>query len=359
MRDGARVTIKDVAARAGVSTATVSHALNDRPHLMRPDTLRRIRAAIRELGYVPSAAAKALRTARTDVLGLVVPSIANPFFAQFARGAEDAALARGYALFVCSSDRSPERERAYASVLFERQVDGAIFASSVLEPDHILELHRRGTRVVLLETELAGAGLDAVLFDNALGARLAVDHLIGLGHRRIAMAMGRLARHPRQARLAGYREALAAHALPFDGALLIEGPLERDASTGAYELAAGQAIAERLVRLVDRPTALFAYNDMAALGVIRGLQRLGVRVPDDVSVVGLDDIPLAELTRPALTTVAQPAYEMGEAAARLLLDRLAARAGDPVAPRADGGAGRTVRFEPRLVVRESTAPPAR
>lgn len=349
-RQSRHVTIRQVAARAACSPATVSYVLNGQYHQMSEVTAARVRAAIAELGYVPSAAAKALRTRRSAALALVVPSVSAPFFAQFMRGAEDAALAAGYTLFACSSDYSPSREQTYAQVLLERQVEGVIFASSVLHPGHVVELRRRGVGIVLLETETATPQVDTVIFDDARAAQIAVEHLASLGHRRIAFVTAPLSRRPLRDRKDGYLAGLAAHGLEIDPGLIIEGPLQRDPRTGHPSLALGHSIAERLMSQPDAPTAVFAHNDMSAVIVAHGLLERGARVPEDVSVMGCYDIGVAALFRPALSTVARPAYEMGAAAAGLLIARLVAARDGEEPP------GQVVRFEPRLVVRASTAP---
>ena len=350
--DGAKVSLHDVAARAGVSPSTVSNVLNGRLSRMRPSTRDRVRQAVRELGYVPNQLARQFRTGQVRTIGLIVPSVANPFWGFVARRVEQAASERGYQVLLCNSERDPGREARYAETLLDSGVRGLIFGSSPLSFDHLATFRTRGLQIVAFDRSLAGAGapvVGSVQIDNVLAARLAISHLTGLGHRRIGFLSGPIRTVSRRARLAGYQEALAAAGIDHDPALVWEGT-----SVAAFGDADGAELgrtgAHHLLSMPNRPSALFTINDMYALGAYAGAGDLGLRVPDDVSVLGFDDLPvLAEVAMPPLTTVRQPVPSMMRFATSQLIGRLEGEVtGEP----------RHLTATPELVVRQSTAPPS-
>ncbi len=333
-----RHTITDVARAAGVHPSTVSRALHRADLPLRPETRRRVLAAVERLGYRPSALARSLRLRRTLTLGMLVPDITNPFFPPVIKGAEDAAQARGYNLILCNTEDLPEREATYLAVLRERQVDGLLIASSRMSDRVITALRRDGFPFVLVNRSARGAEL-AVTVDNRAGAGAAIAHLASLGHRRIGHLAGPQMTTTGVERAAGVRAALRRHGLAAEPGLWVE--------SEAYSEEAGYRAARWLLVREDPPTAIFGANDLIALGALRAAREAGLRVPQDVSLVGFNDIPQAELLEPALTTVRVPQYEMGEAAARMLIARL------------EGGAiaERRIVLEVVLVVRASTAAP--
>jgi LacI family transcriptional regulator len=328
-------TIRDVATLAGVSTATVSHVLNDtRPvsELLRD----RVQVAMKELSYQPDAVARSLRCRETLTIGLFVPSLDIPFYAWVAESVEAAAHAAGYNIILCSAGWSLERELAAIEELMARRVDGMVCISISARAEHIWPVLRRGTPVVWLERVVPGIELDAVFVNNFKGAYDATHHLIELGHRQIGCIMGMIDSQLSDERVAGYRQALVDGGLPFDPGLL---------QRGDYMPPSGRAGAQALLARPDPPTAIFAFNDLMAMGALQTIHRLGLRVPDDVAVIGFDGVALAEHTSPPLSTIEQPIPEMGKRVVALLLDRIN---GD--APRQ----GRTVIVEPRLITRAST-----
>ncbi|MGH3489519.1 MAG: LacI family DNA-binding transcriptional regulator [Actinopolymorphaceae bacterium] len=349
---GGKVSLHDVARRAGVSPSTVSNVLNGRHGRTRAETSERVRAAIRELGYVPNQLARQFRTGQVRTIGLIVPSVANPFWGFVAQRVEQAASERGYQVLLCNAERDAEREARFAETLLDSGVRGLIFGSSPLSFDHLAGFGDRGLQVVAFDRSLAGAGsvvVGSVEIDNVLAARLAISHLTGLGHRRIGFLSGPIQTVSRRERLAGYQQALAAVGIEPDPELVWEG-----ASVTAFGDAEGAELgrsgAHHLLSRPDRPTALFTINDMYAIGAYAGARDLGLRVPDDVSVLGFDDLPvLAEVAVPPLTTVRQPLPEMMRLATEQLIGRLVGeRVGEP----------EHVTATPELVVRQSTAPPA-
>jgi LacI family transcriptional regulator len=314
----ARATITDVASEAGVHPSTVSRVLNGHAgSTIRPATRERVLAAADILGYRPSALARSLRLQRTLTLGMLVPDITNPFFSSIIKGAEDAARERGYNLILCNSEDQPEREAAYLLLLRERQVDGVLIASSQMA-DETIEGLRADSFPFVLVNRAAQDGEDlAVVVDNHAAAVEVVAHLAALGHRRVGHIAGPQNTTTGRDRREGYEAGVRAHGLAHEPALVVE--------ADAFSEDAGDRALGIMLAGPARPTAVFAANDLIAVGMLQRLRRIGVRVPDDLSIVGFNDIPLAGLLEPALTTVRVPQLAMGVAGAHLLIDRLEGR----------------------------------
>jgi LacI family transcriptional regulator len=307
-----RVTIADVAREAGVSMMTVSRVINDKGEIS-SSTRQHVLDVIERLGYRPSSIARGLVTQRTGTLGLVVPDIANPFFSEVARGAEDRASAASYNVFVCNTDESPQQERTILESLEEKRVDGLILCSSRLPDDMLcatLELH---PAAVLVNRRAVAASAGLVLLADEHGARMATGHLLQAGHRAVGLLAGPLTSYSGQQRSRGYRAALAAAGIPYNPAWV------RPCSS---QVEGGRDTTVTLLSDHPEVTALFCYNDLVAIGALLACADLGRRVPEDLSVVGFDDIPMAALVTPALTTCCVPRYELGERAMQLLLDRI-------------------------------------
>jgi LacI family transcriptional regulator len=313
-------TIQDVANRAGVSISTVSRVIN-KSVPVEPQTEERVREAIAALGYRPNLLARSFRRRVTHTIGLIVPDNSNPFFAEVARVIEDAGFAEGYSVILGNSDLSEAKQAAYVDVLLAKQVDGLIVTSTGLIPsesghdvsERILE---SGVPCVAVDRDLGEMPIDQILVDNHRGGFDAGRYLLGLGHRRFACVVGPSDLTPSAGRIAGFRHALADAGVELPAAAIVRGNGRHDGGMAAAQ--------ELLARGIDF-TAVFAFNDLMAIGVIGAFQRAGRRVPDDVSVIGFDDIPQASATYPAVTTIAQPIAEMGRCAVRLLLDRIAKR----------------------------------
>jgi len=337
----ARATITDVAAEAGVHPSTVSRVLTGHAaSTIRPATRDRILAAAERLGYRPSALARSLRLQRTLTLGMLVPDITNPFFSSIIKGAEDAARERGYNLILCNSEDQPDREATYLRVLRERQVDGLFIASSQMADDTIAELREEAFPFVLLNRATQNTEDLAVVVDNYAASVAAVAHLATLGHRRVGHIAGPQNTTTGVDRREGYRASVLAHGLADDPELVVE--------ADAFSEEAGYRALGIMLAGSARPTAVFAANDLIAIGMLQRLRQIGTRVPGDVSIVGFNDIPLAGLLEPALTTVRVPQLDMGIAGAGLLIDRIEGR---PI-----GAVRLTLPTE--LVIRASSAPPA-
>jgi len=340
-------TIRDVAAKAGVSTATVSRALRGHASVD-PDTRRRVEDAARSLRYRPSSVARSLKLRHTDTLGLIVTDIENPFFPQVIRAVEDAARGHGYAVVLADGRREPEREIRSLENLAERQVDGLLIASSALTERHRAWIAERPSPVVIINGESRLPSVPAVLSDNVAGGRLVAEHLIGLGHRRMTYLAAPAGLNVAVSeRLRGVRSVLRGTDIP-------AGSLDRVDGDGGVE--GGEQAARLALQRRPETTALICYNDLTAVGALRALRSLDRRVPEDVSVVGFDDIELAPYVVPALTTVRQDVAAMAAWAVETLL-ALIADASSPARP--EGDAALTPpreRVPVRLVVRESTGP---
>ena len=328
------VTIKDVARVAGVSPSTVSRALNDSP-LIREETKARIRRIAQELGYERNELARGLVKGASGAIGLVIPDITNPFFAEVTRGVGEVAHARGYGVILCNTEEDPDRERSYIRLLRRKRVDGLILTSVTAEDPYLKALARSKTPFVLVSRACQLVPAPYVGVDDRLGGRLAVEHLVELGHRRIGFIGGPADVQSSLDRLAAFEAVLTEHGIPVR---------EEWISFSDFTQRAGYRAGKELLRRKVRPSAVFAANDVVALGVLQAADELGLRVPEDLSVLGYDDISYAGLPRIELTTVAQPSFEMGKIAAEWLLSVL------------EGGPRRLYRLlTPKLVVRRTTA----
>jgi len=304
------MTIRDVARYAGVSPATVSRVLNRSAHPVSERGRRRVLDAARRLAYIPNMLARSLLTQQTAAIGVLIPDVSNPYYAAILRGIEDAISPSSRTVILCNTDRRPEKQRLYMRALMERRVDGIVIAGGSFGR---AELAVAGRNVPVVMIGRHRARVPVVRVDNVAAGAMATEHLLALGHRRIACLAGPSTSLTAADRVAGYRKALEAAGLPADPALVRE--------VGFTPAGAAQAVAG-LFRADPPPTAIVAANDQVAIGAIRALHELGYRVPDDVSVVGFDDTPLASYTVPALSTVAIPTYELGRAAVALLLKML-------------------------------------
>lgn len=350
---GKAATIQDVAILAGTSASTVSNLLNGRVDRMRPETRVRIERAMEQLGYRANEVARHLKTGHAPILGLVIPSVANPFWGSFVQYVEDAAHAHGYQVLLGNGGRDPERELKYADSLWALGVRGIIFGSSPISLNYVLKLLERDIRVVVFDRSVtqgapeASAGIDSVSVDNVGGGYQATKHLLELGHTRIGFLSGPLRTASRLERLEGYQNALLEAGVQLDPKLVWAGT--RNNSTGDVEGAEiGREGARALLDGATPPTGLVTINDMYAIGALAGVRDRRKRVPDDISVIGFDDIPMAELVFPPLTTIQQPLAEMMTLAVDTLIGRLSGTDGKPA---------QHVVVPTELVVRSSTSSP--
>jgi LacI family transcriptional regulator len=329
------ISIKDVARRAGVSVGTVSNVIN-RPELVSADVRTRVTAAIEALGYVRSESARQLRAGRSRIVALLVLDIGNPFFVEIARGAEQVAKAQGLAVMLCNSGQDPRQEAEYLSLFAEQRVRGLLFTPGDANSGNVSSFGRHGIPYVLVDRVLPSDEGCSVSVDDVVGAELAVRHLLRAGHTRLAYISGPVALSQCQDRLTGALAAVRAAGLPESALTVLEAE--------QMNVASGRDAGSRLLGLARRPTAVFCVNDLVALGVLQAMFNAGVPVPADMSIVGYDDIEFAAAAAVPLTSVRQPAFRMGQAAAELLIEE------------SDGAPHkhRRVVFQPELVVRSSS-----
>ncbi|MDF2926519.1 MAG: transcriptional regulator, LacI family [Paenibacillaceae bacterium] len=331
-------TMKEVAAAAGVSLGTVSNVLNHHPSVTE-ENRRKVQEAVQRLKYRPNVAARTLKTKTSKSLGLIIPDITNPFYPELARGAEDAAKQFGYSLFLCNNDRSAEKEREYINILVEKKVDGIILVKPGIGAEEILDIRGQCAAVLV---DVHGAELpecDIINVDDRGGALKAMELLYGLGHRRIALISGELEAMSSRTRQQAYLEFLGSHGIPVDDRLV---------KRGSYDWHSGYKCAVELLRNPDPPTAIFAANDLMALGAMKAVRERQLSVPGDFSLVGFDDVDMASLCAPPLTTVRQPKYEIGVLGVETLIRQIAA------AEKKEAHQPGTVVLDTELILREST-----
>lgn len=330
--------MKDVAKRAGVSPSTVSHVLNGTRRVS-PSTREKVLWSVRELEYQPNLLAKGLKTHRTFTIGLLISDIQNPFFTAIVRGVEDVALSRGYHIFLCNTDEDPYRGEEYVVELLKKQVDGLVLASAVPRHDHAQDQGEE-LPVVFVDREVKGIGVGAFRVNNRLGMRLVAEHLVRLGHERIGLISGPLETTSGLERYEGLWLVLKELGAPLEKSLV---------RFGDYHTSSGRRGTSELLKLPVPPTALVVANNQMTLGALLAIQEAGVKIPDDISIVGFDDPEWAPIANPPLTAIAQPMYELGARAARALLDKIEGGR--------DGQWSSRELLEPSLVIRDSTSPP--
>ncbi len=328
-----RVTIKDVAQAAGVSRQTVSRAINNRNEIS-PETRARVLQIAKEMGYRPSSIARSLATRRTSTLGLVIPDVANPFFSEVVRGAEHEAYAKDYNVFLCNTNEDPGREQAILQSLEGQRVDGVLLCSSRLEEQELREALTHQSAVVLFNRSLQGSQIGTILIDDALGGEVATRHLLQTGHRNVGFLAGPAASHSGRLRTKGYLRAMDEANIADSSAWV---------RTCAPTVAGGREATLALLTQIPDLTALFCYNDLVAVGALKACAELECTIPDDIAIIGFDDIPLAGLVTPTLTTCHVPRYDLGRQAMRLLLEHIHGCEEEC----------RAILVEPKLVIRAS------
>ncbi|MCX6437408.1 MAG: substrate-binding domain-containing protein [Actinobacteria bacterium] len=326
--------LRDVARQAGVSVGTVSNVLN-RPDVVSPKTLERVQKTIAQLGFVPNGFARQLRSGYSRTIGLVVPDVANPFFTEVARGVEDAASKRDYAVFLCNSDESLEKENKYLSVLIQQQVRGVLITPSDSKSHQYENLRERGISVALLDTETKNASQCSVSVDDVRGGEIAIEHLASLGHREIAWVTGPETIPQVADRTAGVMRAAKIAKVEIS-----------TIRVALMNSAQGTDAVKKILALKKMPSAIFCGNDLLAFGVMRGLLDAGIKIPEDVSLLGYDDIAFGNSAAVPLSSISQPAYQLGVTAAELLISECEEN---------EVHAHQQIKFQPQLVMRASTA----
>lgn len=334
------VTIRDVARLAEVHPGTVSRALNAETRaLVNQETAERVRRAAEQLGYRPNPIARGLKTNRSYTVGVLIPDITNPLFPPILRGIEDRLDEAGYTSLIVNTDNDPERERTHLEAMRTRQVDGFISATARLDHEVLADIAARGTPLVLVNRSVEDGSVPAVAVNDRRGIRLAVEHVAGLGHDRIGHIAGPQNTSTGHRRYQGFLDAMEAIGL--------EVPAERVSFSSWFTETEGARLCAEMLDAGGAVTAIVAANDLLAIGCYDALGARGLRCPDDVAIVGFNDMPLVDHLQPPLTTVRVPQREIGNVAADLLLERLIDASLTP----------REILLEPTLIVRGSTAPP--
>ena len=331
------ITIKDIANRAGVSVATVSYVIN-KSRFVSPELTARVEEAIDQLGYSPNAVARSLRQNRTKMIGLIVPDNSNPFFAEIAKGVEDAGFEAGYSVILCNSNASIDREMVYLDLLRSNRVEGIIFIATTTHVEQVRSFVRAKIPAVIFYRDVPDIDVDTIRIDNFKAGYTATRHLIDLGHREIACIRPASDETPSAQRVEGFKRAMEESGLAWQPELMPHGD---------NRVSSGKSAVQDLVSSRRNFSAIFSTNDAMAIGAMRALREIGYYIPQDVSVVGVDDIILASYSEPPLTTIAQPKYEAGCQAVEFLVERI------------EGGYNqgpRKILLETQLIVRESTAP---
>jgi LacI family transcriptional regulator len=317
---------------------TVSRVVNNSGYISQ-ETRERVERAIAELGYVPNALARHLRFKQTNTIALILTDITNPFFTTLARGVEDVARQHEFSVFLCNTDESEAEERKYLDILLQRQADGVLLVPATGSSESVALLQARHVPLVVLDRRISHHGVDLVRCDSARGAYLLTRHLVELGHRRIALISGPQTVSTATDRADGYVRALREAGLEAD---------ERLMCYGEFTPESGYELTSRILRILPAPTALFAANNLMAFGAFRAIREAGLHIPTDISLVTFDDLPEQLILEPFLTAVYQPAYELGQRAAELLLQRLAAEGPADV---------QDIVLPIELIVRRSSGPP--
>lgn len=305
-------TINDVARLAGVSTTTVSHIING-TRFVSDELKDRVDKAIVELGYRPNSLARGLRRGESKTIGLIVPDNSNPFFAEILRTIENIGHANGYSVILCNSDSDVEKEASYTELLYAKQVDGIVFVTTNNSIEHLQQLSHSGIPFVVVDRDLHIKDNDVILVDNFKGGYEATQYLIQLGHKRIACITGPSRLTPSADRVGGYRKALKDAGIQIDADCIVPGD---------FQVEGGESAMQQLLALKNVPTAVFACNDMMALGAMRALRKAGLSAPNDMSLIGFDNIALTSVVSPALTTVAQPMFEIAKSSFESLITRM-------------------------------------
>lgn len=330
------ITIKDVAEHAGVSTATVSHVINNTRHVENA-TRERVLNSMAILGFRLNYLARSLRSGETKTIGLIVPDASNLFFADIARKIENIGYRNGYSVILCNSDNDLAKQRSYINTLIAKHVDGTIFISAGESKEDLEELKNCGIPIVVADRNVPLNLADVVLLDNEKAGYDATKYLIDLGHQLIACITGPLDVSPSFLRVEGYRKALSENQIQVPEGYLV---------FGDYQFKGGQNAMMQLLEVNPRPTAVFVLNDMMAIGAISSARRMGMKVPEDISIIGFDDIELAIAVNPALTTMAQPIEEIAELATNLLIEKMQGNDED--------WHNKEHKLSAKLVIREST-----
>ncbi|MBM4338756.1 MAG: LacI family transcriptional regulator [Deltaproteobacteria bacterium] len=328
-------TIKDVAKQVGVSTATVSHVIN-KTRFVSGEITERVLQVIRDLNYQPNAIARSLVKRKTHTIGIIISDILNPFYTAIVRGIEDVTYKSGYNVMLCNTDEDVEKEVLYIQVLLEKRIDGLVLSSAFQNGIHPLASQLKKIPLVSIVRKIKGVTSDGVFGDNAGGAYQAIEHFIQLGHRRVGIISGPLGLSSGAERLEGYKKALADHQIPIE---------EHWIKLGDFKKESGYSLTKKLFQEKHLFTALFVVNNQMTIGALNALTELGVRIPEDLSLISFDDMEWYSLINPSLTTIEQSPYLLGKTAGEMLLQKINHKRRN----------SKKVVIPSRLIIRNSTA----
>lgn len=338
-----KATIHDVARAAGTSATTVSRVLNNTGYPVSERLRKKVLTASEQLRYSPSSLARSLKNSATQEIGIIVPNISNPFYAQTILGIEQAIRDDNYNIILCNTFRRDDKERAYMQMLYDKRVMGAIVSAAAENGNNLIDFTAKGMTFVLLDQKIAAANCRTINFDFRQGTRLAVEYLHDKGHKKIALVTTPVTRWSRREIVTGYLRAIKDNQSGQSDVIIFESTAEREIDDSIYENSVGRQMAQQFISSHCDATGVLCVNDMVAFGFIQELHENGIRVPEDISVVGFDDIPFAAMFSPALTTVRCSAMQIGNLAGRMLMDQLHGRL----------NSDSNIRLEPIIVERRS------
>lgn len=315
-----KATIYDIARKAGISTATVSRVLSNSDYPISKEVRKKVLDTAQEMNYSPNLIGRMLKKSESRDIGVIIPNISNPFYPQLVLGIETEARKHGFNILLCNSFRDVANEKKYIESMYQKQVKGIILSTIREEHDFLKKLCENGLKVVGFDQNIEGLQCNKISFDFTAGGIMAVDYLIKMGHKKIAFATAPLTRRSRREIFSGYKLGLMKNNIEFteDYLYLIE--VEKEVENGTFEFESGIDIARKCLAAANRPTAIFAVNDITAMGIMHGLISSGVRIPEDISVIGFDNIEFSAMVNPALTTINQPSFETGRLACKILIE---------------------------------------
>lgn len=342
-----RSTIYDVAKLANTSVATVSRVLSNKDYHVSEELKEKVLIAAKELGYTLNLLGRNLKSNKSSDIGVIIPTITNPYYTMLVKGVEETAAKSNYDLFLCNVNRQPEKERKFIESLMQKQVAGIILASIGEEHKYLQQYRNMGTYIVSMDQTIEFP-CDKVTFDFFQGGYLAGKHLVSLGHKNIAFLSAPIKdRHSRREIIKGFKKALAEKDIELEAKNIIEGSKEVERTAEVYEYKNAEHFVNRVLEIKPMPTALFCINDMTAIGVLHQLQVRGIKIPQDISVMGFDNIPISEVTYPGLTTIEQNAYQIGSLACSTLINKIENKT----------ETSDNIILKPSLIIRGSTGEP--
>lgn len=322
MQSRKKATIYDIAQYACTSTATVSRVLSNSGYPVKEDIKAKILDAAQKLNYSPNIVGRMLKKNRSMDIGVIIPTISNPFYTQLILGIETEAQKRGYNILLCNSFRDSKMEKNYLESLYQKQVKGIILSSIGSNHSILEEMKSNGVSIVAFDQVIENIKCSKVGFDYIKGGMMALEYLIGHGHKKIAFLTSPITRKSRIDVLDGYKMALLKNGLSYDKNLVLVSECEEEFENATYEFENGKQLARKFLNLLVRPSAIFAINDMTAFGIMQELIANGINIPEDVSIIGFDDIEFSTMTTPPLTTINQPSFETGKLACKILIENM-------------------------------------